>query len=228
MQGLSFKQLARARGFLLTEARPLDGALFKHRFEAEPAAQVLAELGRYQNADGGFGQALEPDLRTTSSSPLCTGIGLHHFGGTRMPFGSPARGMSCATGFLLRPLTPIDVCGEWFRATPTSTRTPRGGTPNTEAWRVPLITVLRITLRPEAVAAGSRHNNLRRNVDYVIETQASTGDWEPTGSWGAVYPTEWEQARQEWRGCLTLQMLTSLHAHGRIDAEARSLRATPS
>jgi len=66
----------RARHFLKTKARPLDRALFEHRFEGAPSATVLSELAPYQNADGGFGKALEPDLRSPSSSALATGIGL--------------------------------------------------------------------------------------------------------------------------------------------------------
>ncbi len=34
------------------------------------------ELARFQNGDRGFGHALEPDLRTPSSSALATGMGL--------------------------------------------------------------------------------------------------------------------------------------------------------
>ena len=55
-----------------------------------------------------------------------------------------------------------------------------------------------------------------RNLDYVIETQASDGAWEPTWHWGGVFAREWEQAKQEWRGHLTLEMLTTLRAYGRI------------
>ena len=76
MKQLSRDAFNRARAFLTTQARPLDRALFEHRFEAAPAERVLAELARYQNDDGGFGHALEPDLRTPSSSALATGIGL--------------------------------------------------------------------------------------------------------------------------------------------------------
>ena len=66
----------RVRQFLKTRARPLERALFEHLFEAAPAESVIAELAHYQNKDGGFGRALEPDLRTPSSSALATGIGL--------------------------------------------------------------------------------------------------------------------------------------------------------
>jgi hypothetical protein len=54
----------------------LERALFEHRFEGAPALGAITELARFQNADGGFGQALEPDLRTPSSSALATGIAL--------------------------------------------------------------------------------------------------------------------------------------------------------
>jgi hypothetical protein len=66
----------RAKQFLVTQARPMERALFEHRFEGTSAEGALAELTRFQNDDGGFGQALEPDLRTPSSSALATGIGL--------------------------------------------------------------------------------------------------------------------------------------------------------
>lgn len=36
----------------------------------------MVELARLQNGDGGFGRALEPDLRTPSSSALATAVGL--------------------------------------------------------------------------------------------------------------------------------------------------------
>ena len=76
MKRLSSEQFRRARHFLKTEARPLDRALFEHRFENAPAEHVITELVRYQNDDGGFGHALEPDVRTPSSSALATGIAL--------------------------------------------------------------------------------------------------------------------------------------------------------
>jgi hypothetical protein len=76
MNRLTFEQFQRARKFLKEEARPLDRAAFEHRFEGAPANRVVEALSAYQNAGGGFGRALEPDLRTPSSSALCTGIAL--------------------------------------------------------------------------------------------------------------------------------------------------------
>jgi hypothetical protein len=76
MVQLTREAFRRARHYLLTYARPLDRALFTHRFEGGPVEDVLAELAHFQNEDGGFGRALEPDMRTPTSSALATGIGL--------------------------------------------------------------------------------------------------------------------------------------------------------
>jgi hypothetical protein len=76
MKELSHEGFERARDYLMTEARPLDHALFEHRFEGAAPETVLAELTRYRNEDGGFGRALEPDVRTPTSSALATGIAL--------------------------------------------------------------------------------------------------------------------------------------------------------
>jgi hypothetical protein len=69
---LSRTQFARAREYLLTSARPLEAAIFRYRFEEGDPDPIYAELAKFQNADGGFGHALEPDLRTEASSVLAT------------------------------------------------------------------------------------------------------------------------------------------------------------
>jgi hypothetical protein len=76
MKQLSRETFARARAFLKTQARSLDRTLFEYRFEGGSVDSVLEALVAYQNDDGGFGHALEPDVRTPSSSALATGIGL--------------------------------------------------------------------------------------------------------------------------------------------------------
>lgn len=72
MAMLTSDAFARAARFLEEEARPLERALFRHAFEGAPAEPAVEALGRYQNGDGGYGRALEPDLRTPSSSALAT------------------------------------------------------------------------------------------------------------------------------------------------------------
>jgi len=76
MKNLNREAFDRARDFIKARARPLDRALFAHRFEGASADRVTADLARFQNDDGGFGHALEPDLRTPTSSALATEIGL--------------------------------------------------------------------------------------------------------------------------------------------------------
>ncbi|MFD2354888.1 hypothetical protein ACFSTC_44970 [Nonomuraea ferruginea] len=61
--------LHRAHGYLLTHARLLDRLRFEALFAGGPRDRVLDTLRCYQNPDGGFGHALEPDLRGAASQP---------------------------------------------------------------------------------------------------------------------------------------------------------------
>lgn len=65
-----------AKSFILNRGRPLERALCRHHFGGEPKEQVLLELEKFQNPDGGFGNALEPDLGAPESSALCTTFAL--------------------------------------------------------------------------------------------------------------------------------------------------------
>jgi hypothetical protein len=56
--------------FLLTHARLLERRLFAACFLGQPAAGVVDALRGYQNPDGGFGHALEPDTRCPASLPI--------------------------------------------------------------------------------------------------------------------------------------------------------------
>jgi len=66
----------RAAAFLRERARPLEAARFRTAFDGAPADDALAALARFQNADGGYGHGLEPDVGTPSSGALATGIAL--------------------------------------------------------------------------------------------------------------------------------------------------------
>src|SRR5215472_9829182 len=56
--------------FLLNNARLLERRLFASCFLGQPAAGVVDALRGYQNTDGGFGHALEPDKRCPASLPI--------------------------------------------------------------------------------------------------------------------------------------------------------------
>lgn len=61
---------AAAEQFMLREARLLERRRFAWRFRGGTASAVVAALLPYQNDDGGFGNALESDLRGASSQPV--------------------------------------------------------------------------------------------------------------------------------------------------------------
>src|SRR5258708_666866 len=65
-----------ARSFVLEHGRPLDAALLRLALGEGGPDDVLAALTPFQNADGGFGHGLEPDIPSPASSGLATSIGL--------------------------------------------------------------------------------------------------------------------------------------------------------
>lgn len=85
MQHLSPERFQKAVAFIKTQGRPLEQALVAHFFEDAPLETVLTALAGYQNADGGFGHALEPDLRLPESSVIATTIALQHLRALRVP-----------------------------------------------------------------------------------------------------------------------------------------------
>ncbi|MBQ3604553.1 MAG: hypothetical protein IJA02_12010 [Clostridia bacterium] len=62
----------KAESFIKENARPLDLAVYKYFFENESNQAVVDELLKFQNADGGFGNAIEPDFFNPNSSPVAT------------------------------------------------------------------------------------------------------------------------------------------------------------
>lgn len=63
---------AAARDFIWSTARLLDRHRYAMLFADGPTEPVLETLRGYRNPDGGFGHALEPDLRCPSSQPVPT------------------------------------------------------------------------------------------------------------------------------------------------------------
>ncbi|NOK62035.1 MAG: hypothetical protein GFH27_549321n22 [Chloroflexi bacterium AL-W] len=104
-----------AQCFIEANARPLDVALWRFYFSEASTESVLSVLRRYQNPDGGFGHALEPDLRATESSALCTSIAFQIF---RTIAAKPDDSMVAqAVSYLLRTL---DRARRHWRIIPTS------------------------------------------------------------------------------------------------------------
>ena len=55
------------------------------------------------------------------------------------------------------------------------------------------------------------------NLDYLVEKQLDNGSWEPNWSWGQ-FDDQWEVAKREWQGVLTVQNVITLSKFGRIES----------
>lgn len=62
--------LERAESFIWHNGRLLERQLFAYRFKNQKSQNVISALLAYQNEDGGFGNALEPDIRCPDSQPV--------------------------------------------------------------------------------------------------------------------------------------------------------------
>jgi hypothetical protein len=70
-----------AERFVLSNARLLDSQRLAVLLHGAPVAPVLDALRAYRNPDGGFGHALEPDIRAPASEPSSTLHALRVFAG---------------------------------------------------------------------------------------------------------------------------------------------------
>lgn len=77
MKTVNAEALDAAEGFLLRNARLIDRLRFAHLFRDGSAEAVHAALTAYRNDDGGFGNALEPDLRGAASQPQPVEVAFH-------------------------------------------------------------------------------------------------------------------------------------------------------
>ncbi|GAA1929226.1 hypothetical protein GCM10009815_24360 [Nocardioides marmoribigeumensis] len=72
MAEVSTPDLDRARTFVLTHGRLLDRLRLLHLAGEVEADRVAAALDAYRNPDGGYGHALEPDIRSPHSETTST------------------------------------------------------------------------------------------------------------------------------------------------------------
>ena len=74
--GIDADRFARARDFMLRNARLVDRHLFACLFEGASNEPIRDALRAYRNPDGGFGNALEPDKRCPESQPVDAEVAL--------------------------------------------------------------------------------------------------------------------------------------------------------
>lgn len=70
--GMSREDFDKICKWMYRNGRPLDLARWQYHFEKGDKERVLEALSAYQNEDGGFGHALEPDSWNEYSSPIQT------------------------------------------------------------------------------------------------------------------------------------------------------------
>lgn len=76
MKLLTKEAFEKSERFIKEYGRPLEIARFNYEFYNGSVEEVLVALSCFQNSDGGFGHALEADLRAPESSVLCTSVAL--------------------------------------------------------------------------------------------------------------------------------------------------------
>ncbi len=305
MKILTKNALEKARGFIEENGRQLEIARFHFEFNEGPIADVLEALRVFQNPDGGFGCALEPDLRAQESSALCTSIALQ----TLRSLGIPAENLlvSNSIEFLLAELNEEQLSWriipasadqsprapwwyqkgrkeqfELFSLNPTSeilgylydyqsnvpsevveriservyseimslekiemhdllcclrllksenlsepfrdqlsskicTLVEEAICCDQDGWKDYCLRPLQVVDRPQSPFASDLKEAIDLNIEYEIQSQEANGSWAPTWSWDDQYPKEWEEAKREWAGILTLEKLLLLKRFNRIE-----------
>jgi len=83
------EDLWKIKYFMQDYGRDLEEKLFSYLYEDDSGEKVIEELSRYQNEDGGFGNALEPDFRLPYSSPMATSVAFQII--TKLDYDSTAK-----------------------------------------------------------------------------------------------------------------------------------------
>lgn len=61
---------------IMKYARPLEKSVYRKYFKDGSEEDIILELKKYQNEDGGFGNGIESDFILPQSSPMATSVGL--------------------------------------------------------------------------------------------------------------------------------------------------------
>lgn len=78
MKMLSKDSFNKASKFIKEHGRLLEKAIYEYHFCNGSSEEILNELKKYQNDDGGFGNGLESDFKLPYSSPMATSIAFQH------------------------------------------------------------------------------------------------------------------------------------------------------
>lgn len=78
MKKLSRQAFNEVKKAMDTYARPLEKFIFDEHFNNGSSINIVKELRKFQNEDGGFGHGIESDIRMPYSSPMATSVGVRH------------------------------------------------------------------------------------------------------------------------------------------------------
>jgi len=285
--------------YLATSARPLDLTLYDFHFNGGDAGSVMKQLAVYQNVDGGFGNALEPDLRLPQSTALATWMAFRIM--DEVGVASENEVLQCGLGYLIdsydksrigwviiRPeandyphapwweyktamaafgwgnpsaellgflikygktemtdivqaltqkalariheIDPADfheilnfkalyeLAGAELREQlkkPLERLIQRAVSTNPDEWEAYTAPPLRFISSPnDPFAHLFNQDLLRKNLDFLVGSIVNGDHWEPNWDWSGTYPSDWELARKEWSGQLTVRNMTILRAFG--------------
>ena len=300
MRTLEKDSFEKAKLWINVNGRPLEKARLRVIFEGASSDETLSALKAFQNEDGVFGHAIEPDLRTPDSSVLGTSIAFQIL--RSLPVEQAIKDISFpAIQFLLSSYDfkemswrIIPRSAEFFPHAPWWNQAGReeyfsgfhlnptaeilGYLPKfdpalgervlkelrnikeiemhdflcckrlsessnlSDSFKQNLLTQLdRLLdscvvrdpqkwsgygLRPLQVADSPnsifinklQESEVENNLDYEIDTQNVSGVWLPTWTWRDKFPNEWEKAKNEWSGIITLEKLVILKKFGRIES----------
>ncbi len=299
MKYLSKRSFEKAKKWIQENARPLEKACLGFYFDGIGSNEVLSTLKVFQNKDGGFGHALEPDLRTPDSSVLATSIAfqilrslpveqsvsyiassaiqflLRNYDSGRMswriipqsaenfphafwwdqigreevfsgfhlnptaeilgylPEFNPALGERVLSA--LRNLKEIEMhdflcCKRLSESTHLDNLFRQSlfvelkrlldscVVTDSSKWNGYGLRPLQVANSPDSIFFERLQKPVEENLDYEIDTQDESGVWLPTWSWGDKFPDDWEKAKTEWTGIITLEKLVLLKRFGRIES----------
>ncbi len=294
------EQITRIEKYIEENSREIDRVLYNFHFKDGKASAVLNSLKKYQNDDGGFGNAIEPDFRLPKSTSLGTWMALkiiteidsypisetthrglnylvntydeerngwaivipevdeyphapwweyetaiNHFG-----WGNPSAEI---LGFLIKYSHSIDaesIVGSMkekaltrvhevnpssfheilnFKAlfhfaddelkkqlkVPLERLITKAVVLNHEEWKSYVATPLKFLSSPNDPFINIFETEIiNANLDFVMAGIVDGDHWEPNWNWSDKYPTEWEMAKQEWCGSLTVQNMLTLRSFG--------------
>src|SRR3989344_1811847 len=287
MKYLSKESFEKAKKWILDNGRPLEKARLHFYFDGGDVKTIHLELEKFQNKDGGFGHALEPDLRTPDSSVLATSLAfqisrslpsavqylLNNYDTNvsswriipetaenypHAPWWNQLNREDYFSGFHLNPTAEIlgylpkfdSELGEMIlrklknleeiemhdflccKRLSESKILPENFqqslileldrllstcvVTDSSKWSGYGLRPIQVADSPDSIYLIKLQKSVEENLDYEIDHQDDSGVWLPVWTWQGEFPDEWETAKKEWTGIITLEKLLILKRFGRI------------